>query len=316
VIAQFPVGTWIENIAVRSNGNLLLTSFLPDATLYEVSDLNRQSPVVTRLFTIDTVTSFLGITETSKDVFAVAGGNFSQSTGGVKGTYGLWRVDFTHGPPSCPKLIASIPDAILLNGATTVPRKRHLVLLADSILNVIWRVDVKKGTVDKAVQFPPQIVTLSQAVTIGINGIHIHDGYLWFTNDTATVSPATGDLETSMYRIKIDENGGAAYNVLPKKALTLPSGAMDDFIYGPRGRDIKWIATNAENKVYAAAPDGKYSLVAGASGSFEVATATACQFGRTKRDSHILYVSTGGGTINGTIEGGKVQAVDTTRFNF
>lgn len=313
VITQFPPGIWIENIAVRSNGNLLLTSFLPNATLYEVSDLDCQTPTVTRLFTADTITSFFGITETSEDVFAVAGGNFSQSAGITKGTSCLWRADFTHGQPSYPELIASLPDAVLLNGATTVPQRNHLVLLADSILNVIWRVDMKRGTVDKAAQLSPERED-SSAVNIGVDGIHIHDGYLWFTNDTATASPVTGDLETSMYRIKVDENGGATNGTSAEKVLTLSSGAIDDFTYGPGERNIKWIAANKENKVFAAAPDGKYTVVAGAPNSFEVATATACKFGRAKGDSHILYVSTGGGTINGTTEGGKVQAVDTAGF--
>ncbi|KAL7928345.1 hypothetical protein V8C35DRAFT_318421 [Trichoderma chlorosporum] len=316
VIAQFSAGVWIENIAVRANGNLLLTSFLPNATLYEVADLNCRSPTVTPLFTINTVTSLFGIVETSTDVFAVAGGNFSQTTGGVKGTSGLWSVDFRHGRPSSPKFITSIPDAILLNGATTVPQRSHMVLLADSILNVIWRVDVTKGTVDKAAQFSPQNTAPSQPVTIGINGIHIHNGYLWFTNDTAVTNHLTGDLETSMFRIAVDENGSAAHNALPEKALTLPSEAMDDFIFGPNKRNTKWIATNSENKVFAAAPDGRYVLVAGAPGSFEVVTATACQFGRSDTDSQILYVSTGGGTVNGTTAGGKVQALDTSGFHF
>ncbi|KAL7905040.1 hypothetical protein GGI35DRAFT_461680 [Trichoderma velutinum] len=316
VIAQFPAGTWIENIAVRANGNLLLTSFQPDATLYEVSDLDCISPTVTRLFTIYTVTSLFGIVETSTDVFAVSGGNFSQSTGGVQGTARLWSIDFRHGQPSSPRLITSIPDAVLLNGATTVPQSSHIVLLADSILNVIWRVDVVKGTVDKAAQFPPQDTAPPKPVTIGINGIHIHDGYLWFTNDTATANPSTSALETSMYRIKIDKNGYSPHNIVPEKVITLPSEALDDFTFGPKERGIKWIATNSENKILAVAPDGKYVRVAGAPSSFEVATATACQFGRTKRDSHILYVTTGGGKINGTTEGGKVQALDTSGFSF
>lgn len=313
VITQFPAGVWIENIAVRSNGHLLLTSFLPNATLYEVSDLDCQTPTVTRLFTVDTITSFFGITETSEDVFAIAGGNFSEATGIGKNSSSLWRADFTHGQPSYPELVASLPEAVLLNGATTVPQRNHLVLVADSILNVIWRVDTKQGTVDKAAQFPLENEA-SSSVNIGINGIHIHGGYLWFTNDTATVSPVTGDLETSLYRAKVDENGGVVNGMSAEKVLTLPSGAMDDFIYGPDESNIIWIAANQENKVFAAAPDGKYAVVAGASNSFEVTTATACKFGRTRGDAHILYVSTGGGTINGTTVGGKVQAVDTTGF--
>ncbi|KAL6693476.1 hypothetical protein J3F84DRAFT_401354 [Trichoderma pleuroticola] len=316
VIAQFPAGTWIENIAIRANGNLLLTSFQPDATLYEVSDLECLSPTVTRLFTIETVTSLFGIVEISADVFAVAGGNVSLSTGGVKGTARLWSVDFRHGQPSYPRLITSIPDAVLLNGATIIPQSSHIVLLADSILNVVWRVDVNGGTVDKAAQFPPQDTAPSQPVTIGINGIHIHDGYLWFTNDTATTNPSTSSLETSMYRIKIDKNGYTPHNIVPEKTITLPSEALDDFTFGPDERGIKWIATNSENIILAAAPDGRYVRVAGAPSSFEVATATACQFGRTGRDSHVLYVTTGGEKINGTTEGGKVQALDTRGFSF
>jgi hypothetical protein len=315
VITQFPAGTWIENIAVRSNGNLLFTTLLPTASLYEVSDLDHQTPTITRLFTIDTITSFSGITETSEDVFVVIGGNYSSTTGSVKGTFGLWRVDFTHGQPSNAELVASLPDAEIPNGATIVPKQSHLVLISDSILNVVWRVDVRKGTVDKAAQFPPEIESGASS-NIGINGIRIRDGYLWFTNSTATTNPVTGDLETSMYRIKVDENGTAAHRTSAEKILTLQSEGVDDFTFGPGEKNIKWIAGNIENKVFAVAPNGESTVVAGATNSFEVATATACKFGRTNRDSHILYVTTAGGTINGTTEGGKVQAVDTTRFRF
>lgn len=316
VITQFPAGTWVENIAVRSNGNLLFTTILPNASLYEASDLDCQTPTITRLFTVDTITSLAGITETSEDVFAVVGGNFSLTTGSVKGTFGLWRADFTHGRPFHAELIASLPDAALPNGATTVPQNNHLVLLADSILNTVWRVDAKKGTVDKAAQFTPESASAAASGILGINGLHIHDGYLWFTNSTATPNPVTGDLESSMHRIKVDKNGVAAHNASPEKALTLPSEGMDDFTFGPGQRNIKWIAGNVDNQIFAATPDGKYAVVAGASDSFEVATATACKFGRTRRDSHVLYVTTAGGTINGTTEGGKVQAIDTTGFWF
>ncbi|KAL7895490.1 hypothetical protein HDV63DRAFT_381608 [Trichoderma sp. SZMC 28014] len=316
VITQFPAGAWVENIAVRSNGNLLFTTILPNASLYEASDLDCQTPKITRLFTVDAITSFAGITETSEDVFAVIGGNFSLTKGVTKGTFGLWKVDFTHGQPSNAELIASLPDAALPNGATTVPQNNHLVLLADSLLNVIWRVDVKTGTVDKAAQFTPESDLTGVSGIIGINGLHVHDGYLWFTNSTATTNPKTGDPETSLYRIKVDKNGVAARGASAERALTLPSKGMDDFTFGPGERNIKWIAGNVENKIFAATPDGKYAVVAGASDSFEVATATACKFGRTRRDSHVLYVTTAGGTINGTTEGGKVQAIDTTGFRF
>ncbi|KAL7952686.1 hypothetical protein V8C34DRAFT_298789 [Trichoderma compactum] len=119
-----------------------------------------------------------------------------------------------------------------------------------------------------------------------------------------------------MYRIKIDKNGYVSHNIAPEKTITLPSEALDDFTFGPDERGIKWIATNSGNIILAAAPDGRYARVAGAPSSFEVATATACQFGRTGWDLNVLYVTTGGGNINGTTEGGKVQALDTRGLSF
>lgn len=304
VVTQFPVGTWIENIAVRPNGNLLLTSLTPNASLYEVSNPASLSPTVTLHFTIDTVSSLMGITELSADQFAVVGGNFSGTSGGMKGSFGLWSVDFASGQAPKPKLHASIPDAVLLNGATTVPQSKDIVLVADSVLGLVWRVDTTIGNYDIAVQIPEMGSVAGNSTTIGINGLHIHDGYLWWTND----------FQTTLYRVRITEAGLPVGGAQVEKIAKPPALALDDFTFGPGNTDIAWVATNSDNRVFAVKPGGESVVIAGAADSFTVAKATACKFGRTKRDVNILYVTTGGETINGTTQGGKVEAIDVGGF--
>ncbi|KAI5456312.1 hypothetical protein BGZ63DRAFT_366961 [Mariannaea sp. PMI_226] len=306
-VTQFPVGTWIENIAVRANGNLLLTSLTPNASLYEVLDpacAASRHPKVTRRFTIASITSLLGIAETGDDVFALAGGNFTTTTGGVKGTWGLWAVDFTaKGHNSKPKLITPIPDAVLLNGATSVPQRRKIVLIADSALGLVWRVDTVTRKYDIAIRVPEMKPGSSSPTSIGINGLHIHKGYLYWTNLSTT----------TFYKIRFTKEGYPARGAKVETVVKLSASRLDDFIFGPGKSNTAWVATNSDNRVFAVEPNGDNIVVAGGGGgsdSNEVPGATACKFGRTRRDAKVLYVTTSGGST----QGGKVQGIDTTGF--
>lgn len=314
IVKQFAEDVWFENIAVRSNGNLLLTTLTPNASLYEIQNPSSKSPTVVRHFTIDSVRCLFGVVETAPDVFAVSGGSFNDTTGGVKGSFALWAADFAKEKSPKPKLIAKIPDAILLNGATTVPNHRNLVLLADSSLNVVWRVDVNTGKVDVAVTLPQGVPYVPNTVSIVTNGLHARNDYLWWSNYTQTTNPKTGAPEAAMYRIKITDKGSTAAHAKAEKRFNLPITGMDDFTFGPGKKDLQWVATNTNNQIFAVNSKGKYALVAGATDSFTVATSTSCTFGRTKHDGNILYVATGYTTLNGVTRGGKVVAIDTTGF--
>ncbi|KAK5991604.1 Putative hetero-Diels-Alderase [Cladobotryum mycophilum] len=311
VITQFEAADiWIENLAVRPNGNLLLTSFLPNASLYEVLRPDSSSPTRLRHFTIKSITSLLGIAEVSPDNYVFVGGNVSLATGGVEGTWGLWSVDFNAQSPS-PKLVTQLPHAFLLNGVIIAPQKNNLVLISDSSLNLVWRVDLATRKVDIAAQFQDNTIP-PVGLVVGINGIKIRDGFLWWTNRTEITNPSTGKPETDMYRIQVDQNGSPVHNAKAEKVVEFASPALDDFVYGPGNRDLKWVTTNVGNVVYAVGATGQKVIVGGSANSTDFATATACQFGRTRRDSNILYVTTGG--VSG-VEGGKVQAIDTTGFS-
>jgi len=74
---RFPNVTWVENIAVRSSGQLLVTL---SPVLYQVDPhaAEGQQPQLIQRF--PNVTSLMGIVEVGKDVFAVIAGNFSLKT--------------------------------------------------------------------------------------------------------------------------------------------------------------------------------------------------------------------------------------------
>ncbi|RDA86840.1 hypothetical protein CP532_1377 [Ophiocordyceps camponoti-leonardi (nom. inval.)] len=300
-VAQFEAGTWIENIAVRSNGNLLLTSLMPNASLYEVSNPTSETASVTRLFTIEDASGLLGISEISTDVFAVAGGNVG-SSGGVKGSMRVWTVDFSSSASPQPTLAMTISDAILLNGMTTVPNKEKVVLISDSAKGVVWKADIGANKSEIAMQVP-EMGSQNQKEPIGVNGIHIRDGNLtWLNHDTF-----------KMFTMQITEEGLQAPEAKAAEIASFPVTALDDFIFGPAEQATAWVTTNSDNRVFALGASKKSVVVAGATNSPDVATATACQFGRSEKDEKILYVTTGGDDIQGK-HGGKVEALDTTSF--
>ena len=76
-VTQFPNGTWLENLAVRSNGQLLVTVFSAPE-LYQVDPNGGKQPQLIHQF--PGVLGLAGIAEVEKDVFAVAGGNLSLKT--------------------------------------------------------------------------------------------------------------------------------------------------------------------------------------------------------------------------------------------
>jgi hypothetical protein len=74
VIYEFPLGTWIENIAVRANGRLLVTLLnVPD--LYLIDPFHANNSVLVHSF--PDVLGLSGIAEVTPDIFTVSSSNFS-----------------------------------------------------------------------------------------------------------------------------------------------------------------------------------------------------------------------------------------------
>jgi hypothetical protein len=303
LIHQFPLPTWIENLAVRSNGQLLVT-LLSTPDLYLIQPTT-SPPTATLVHKFPDVLGLTGIIELGNDIFYICAGKFDLAAyKNEAGSYSIWEVDmskFDDGGGVNVKKVVDIKGSGLLNGMELLDEGKKEVIIADSEFGGVWKVDVASGKHEMVIQVDEMKIP-AQGMPMGINGLKIRDGYLYWTN--------TGRRQ--FCRIKVDSDGKAVggAEVVAEDCLG------DDFVFDKEGN--AWITQNILNTVVVVNVKGEMALVAGKKEDLEVCGGTACQFGIKKGEEHILYVTTTGALaepINGTVmEGGKVVAVDTSRF--
>lgn len=317
LIHQFPLPTWIESVAVRPNDNLLLTHL----TSPSLSSLDPSSTVPELVYTFPNATGVFGITEVLPDVFVTIAGIFDLATAtSTPGTSSIWIVDYTSksvgaAQPKITKLL-DLKEANFLNGITPLPSQPGTVLIADSILGLVWKLNIftKKYSIviKDLVELAP---VASASPQIGINGLHVSkdNKQLYWTNSNTK----------SLYRASITSSGNLISGASSKiEILATDKVFFDDFALD-EGRGLAFAATNLGNTVVAVDISGKNKgkavTVVGSIGDLTVAGDTALAFGRGAKDRHVLYVVTGGALaapVNGTIvEGGKIVAVNTKGFS-
>lgn len=274
-----------ENIAVRSNGQILTTTSAPAAQVYQLDPL--------RIFSSALVTSFpgvqsaLGIYELKPDVFYVATSNFSETTpsDGFPSTYQIFEVDvrdFAATPngtvitPAVVYRVATLPNAGLLNGVTSIPSQSTFVLVADSFAGKIWRVDVGTGAVSTAFEDATTRVVKGASVPVGVNGIKVFGGDLYYTN-TGTAT---------LHKVPIGLSGYVSSCERP--VLVTRELLGDDFIVDEVG--TAYVASPG-GEIYKVTPGGQKSIIAK-----DQAGPTALAFGRMYSDSMSVYVTTDGGS--------------------
>lgn len=295
LVHQFDNGTWVENIASKSNGNLLVT--LLDRP--ELHEIDPRTPNTTRLIhSFSGYTSLFGISETSKDVFAVASGNFSSAKGPIAGSFAIWKVALGRQGEAEVSKVVDMPDAVFLNGMTSLPAPSLGVLVSDSTRGVVYRVDVATGQYSVALQDETFLPSHNASLPIGINGIRLHAQHLYYSN---TFRQLFG-------RIPINTTTGAAsgtYEIIGTEFM------VDDFAVDEQ--DHTYAAAGFVNEVFKIAQHGKTRLVVGKTNSSSVLGATSAVFGRTWLDKDVLYITTSGGQASAldglSIEGGKVVAL-------
>ena len=138
VIAEFPEHYFLENLAVRSNGSILINA-MNKKELWCVPAPGDDLPVEPVLVhTFEMMTMFL--VETDPDVFFIG-------TADVYKTHeaSLYRLDlrgWALGDAIDPQLVLAFPEPkVGLNGGCLVAPH---VLLAAGAANLIWRVDLPK----------------------------------------------------------------------------------------------------------------------------------------------------------------------------
>lgn len=286
----------LENLAARSNGQLILTA--SDSPTIYTFDPRRK--IASLLHTLEGYTSCLGIVETTKDVFIVAAGNYSaEGFTAIEGTFAIWSVDVNNwgGKPTVKK-VTDIPHAKALNGMTKVEGSSSLVLVADSALGGIWLIDTISGKYSVAIEH----VILSSGnspIPLGVNGIQVFDGKLYFVNSAQRLYG----------RIAVDKAG--VFSGEPEiLAHSLPSvQAWDDLAMDWEGNG--WLATHANAVTEVTASGKQRNFTAPADAPPGILHPTSLIFGRgSKSFEKTLFVVTGGGTNDGPTPG-QVFAVDT-----
>ncbi|OJJ42666.1 hypothetical protein ASPZODRAFT_137048 [Penicilliopsis zonata CBS 506.65] len=282
--------TWLENLAVRSNGIILTTEIGPPASLLAF-DPREETPQKVVLHTFDSVLGLSGITEAAPDVFYITGANTTAdniSDPPANATH-VWRVDFTGNNENQPEisLIARPTAPTGFNGLAAF--NESIILATATYQEAIFAVDTTTGETWEAI---------TNDMMSSINGIKVRDGYVYWT--------AGADF----CRAKLYPNVTAGAPQLIAQGI-----AFDDFALAPDGfgnttdRMYAYLATAAENTVMQVSFDldggnNQSVVIAGNLDSIEIAEPTACAFGRGEGEFDHLYITTGGGSgVNVDVNG-------------
>lgn len=295
--AIFDAPVFIENLAVRSNGHLLLTTF-DQGRLYTV-DPDAVSPRAEVAVQFPGVTALIGIAEIAPDVFAVTGGNLT-SFAFVEGSIKVFTVSFISGADT-PRVkhIVDILNSTAVNSMAALQTTPHIILIGGSKDGTIIRVDTIQDKYDIALS-DPVLELVPDTVPVGVNGIKLFGDYLYFSNSAKGL----------FGRIPVHSDGsmaGAAEII-----TTLPGGtgighAYDDFAIhvDAGGQAFAYVATHS-NTVYKVNVDTAHTDVyVGGGDSTLLKNPTSLAFAK---DGKKFYVVTAG-NVRGGISGQVVEVI-------
>lgn len=308
IIFEFPRGTWIENLAIRSNG-LILANLLSAPEIYQVDPKTRTASLAAK---IPAATGLLGIAEIEKGVYYVVAGNYSLATLTTNaGTFSVWRVDVNTFKPNQTlakvEKVVDLPQAQFLNGATVLSRKEGTLLVADSALGSVFRVNTRSKEVNVVIKDPLFDITPASSAQVGLNGLkYSRNGELFFTNTNQGL----------LGKISIQPDG------TPKakgEVLSRGVASADDFAIGRKGGFF--VAQNLRNQLSFVPPGGgNATVLVGANDrpGLKGPTSAAIGKGKGKLGRWSLYVGTNGGTLNylsrNFTAGGTISRVDIEKF--
>ncbi|RKU48737.1 hypothetical protein DL546_000841 [Coniochaeta pulveracea] len=283
-VYTFPRNTFIENIAVQSNGNILVTS-LGSPSLFSI-DPTVPNPNASIIATFPNATGISGVTEIEPDVFAVVTGVWDQAiTRAALGTLAVWTVDFSRGPVPSTKYITGIANSTIFNGIARHPTNPRLLLAADSAAGAVYRVDLGTGLYGVAFSSPllQPTGTAAEGKHLGINGLKAARSTVYFTNSAQGLFGKVG----------IDFHGNQVGGI---EVLAKSSAAGSDVVYDDFALDLKrgtaWIASHPSYGVGVSLLDGRQTVI---NDTTKLLNPTSAAFGRGGiRQQKTLYVTNGG----------------------
>ena len=261
--------TWLENLAVRSNGIILATEIGPPANLLA---FNPRSP-----FPPKNHPTYLRLRprplrhhEAAHDIFYITGANTTSANIGdpLTNTTHVWRVDFTGNANS------TNPNVTLIARPTAPTGFNGLAAFNETI---ILAVDTTTGYTWEAIK--------DEDLMSSLNGLKVQDGFVYWT--------AGGDF----CRARLYDNVTAG----PGEVIAQGT-SFDDYAVAPdgfraaSGRKYAYAATAAQNPVMEISFDleggrNRTEVVAGDLDSTEIAEPTGCAFGREKGEANVSVIA-------------------------
>ncbi|OAL25856.1 hypothetical protein AYO20_10318 [Fonsecaea nubica] len=318
-VHQFPNFTWLENLAIRSTGEIVATD-ISNGVIYLVDPGEDPAPVSV-IAQFPPGTCLTGIAELRPDVFYVQSvDGFVYNFTFTPGSATLWEVDLRdQARGAVVTKVLDMPENKVPNGLGVLPTGRKgrgestLLLSADSGGGVVHLIDVVNKSYSVVFDHPLLKPNATARPPFGVNGVHVVPGdadadtsTLYFTNTNFGYLGA----------VTIGKNDGTPRG--EPWLITDEVPAADDFAIDSDGSF--WVTQNVRQTLSHVLADGTVEFVAGGVDSADLLGPVAAAFGRTSEDraNGVLYISTDGvhvdpATGSVTRTAGKIARLATKR---
>ena len=286
-VHSFGANKFVENLAIRRSGQVLVTVHNTNELIEVDINAENSSRVVHRF-----ANNLFGIVEVEEDVFYVSAGTIGQN-----GSFAIYTVDLSHSSAGVVGKLVDLPEALFLNGSCLLKPGGSIILVADSILGAVFAVDVQKETVKTWLQHTALKKVTENPNYPGVNGIKMHNGYLYLSNTEAK----------TFLRAGLTGAGDALGSI----EVVYDRCNIDDFAFDAEGS--VYLTSHIFNSVVKVRSNGVRSRITGGPYDTIVAGTTAVAFGRTPADRTRLYITTNGGMSNpvhGTVGPGRLLSLE------
>ena len=183
LITQMPSDAWVEGLAVRPNGRILLTRLdQPEVYDFQAEDKDAAPEL---LCTFPSSNGIMNICPLKgrHDEYAVVSANINMAKSQFS-DFVIWRIALTPGSKAAPEpiRIATIPEAGCILSLTAATER--ILLLADSAKHCIWQLDIETG--ESSVLISDDSMKIKSAGDFfGLNRMRVAGDFVVFTNTSA-----------------------------------------------------------------------------------------------------------------------------------
>jgi SMP-30/Gluconolactonase/LRE-like region len=255
-LTSFPVNTFIESIAITTDGTLFISN-------HEAGQVVRVSLNGTQTIHATWESKIAGLAATND-------GNLIATAWNASGTPVVLQVSAEGNI----ELLATLPDAIFLNGLTRLQGERYL--LADSFRGAIWEFNLENHSTKIWLEHPLLGRSNPESQIPAVNGLKFFNGDLYASNTEQQL----------ILKIAVDASGNPG-----EPEVWVRNNNIDDFAFDVDGN--LYGATHVFNSVVKISPEGKTTTIATAEQG--VVGSTAIAFGRTDKDNTCIYIVGNGG---------------------